>query len=161
MIAVSRLADRFGLRTLALAGMTLLTAATLPFALTGPDTSEVLLSVALFLRGAGLGAALVPVMTACYVGLPNSAIPRATSGVRIAQQVGGALGTAVLAVVLQHHLPTQPDPSGVAAAFGATFWWTLGFTVLAFIPAALLPTGRAEPEGGPEPEPSRAAPAPA
>jgi hypothetical protein len=29
--------------------------------------------------------------------------------------------------------------AAVADAFGATFWWTLGFTVLAVIPAALLP----------------------
>jgi EmrB/QacA subfamily drug resistance transporter len=157
MIVVSRLADRFGLRAIALAGMALLTAATVPYALAGPDTSEALLSVSLFFRGAGLGAALVPVMTACYVGLPDTAIPRATTGVRIFQQVGGALGTAVLAVVLQHHLTGASDPAGVADAFGATFWWTVGFTVLAFIPAALPPSGREE--SGPEP--ARAAPAPA
>jgi EmrB/QacA subfamily drug resistance transporter len=157
MLVVSRLADRVGLRAVALAGMALVTAATLPFALAGADTSEALLSVALFVRGAGLGAALVPVMAACYVGLPSAAIPRATSAVRIAQQIGGALGTAALAVVLQHHLPAQPDATGIADAFDATFWWTLGFSALAFIPAALLPTGREETG----PEPARAAPAPA
>jgi MFS family permease len=42
MIVVSRLADRFGLRAIALAGMALLTAATVPYALAGPDTSEAL-----------------------------------------------------------------------------------------------------------------------
>jgi EmrB/QacA subfamily drug resistance transporter len=157
MVVVSRIAERIGLRAVALAGMALVTLGTVPYALAGPDTSEALLSVALFVRGAGLGAALVPVMAACYVGLPSAAIPRATSGVRIAQQIGGALGTAVLAVVLQHHLPAQPDATGIADAFDATFWWTLGFSALAFIPAALLPTGREETG----PEPARAAPAPA
>jgi EmrB/QacA subfamily drug resistance transporter len=157
MVLVSRLADRVGLRTTAMAGIALVALATVPYALAGTGTSEALLGASLFLRGAGLGAALVPVMSAAYVGLPAAAIPRATSGVRIAQQVGGALGTAVLAAVLQNHLPAQPDPGAMAAAFGATFWWTVGFTALAFVPATLLPSGREERA----PERPQAAPAPA
>ncbi len=59
------------------------------------------------------------------------------------QQVGGAFGAAVLAVILAgqasaHHTGI----SGIATAFGHTFWWCLGFTVLAVVPALLLP-GRA------------------
>jgi hypothetical protein len=53
-------------------------------------------------RGAGLGALFVPATTSAYHGLRNEAIPRATSAVRIFQQVGGSFGTALLAVILQH-----------------------------------------------------------
>jgi EmrB/QacA subfamily drug resistance transporter len=138
MVIAGRLSVRFPPRPVALFGMALLTLATLPFA-AWPHASEALLSLALVVRGAGLGLALVPVMTASYIGLPDAAIPRATTGVRIFQQVGGALGTAILAVLLQHHLGGGSD---AADAFGATFWWSVGLTAVAFVPAATLP-GRA------------------
>ena len=79
----------------------------------GTDTSELALGAALVVRGAGLGAMIVPATTAAYHDLRNEdAIPRATSAVRIFQQVGGSLGTALLAVILQHQAanlaPTGP-----------------------------------------------------
>ena len=140
-IVAGRLIDRMKLggRVPALIGMTLLTVTTIPFVFAGPGTSEVLLSIAVALRGVGLGLALVPVTTAPYVGLPREAIPSATTGIRIFQQVGGALGTAILAVILQHSLPATPNPSGLAHAFDLTFAWVLGLTVLSFVPALLLP----------------------
>jgi hypothetical protein len=72
------------------------------------------------------------------------AIPRATSTVRIFQQVGGSFGTALLAVILQHQTAhvAGAGPAELATAFGHTFWWAVGFTALALIPALLLPRGR-------------------
>jgi predicted MFS family arabinose efflux permease len=140
-IVGGRLIDKMklGYRMPALIGMAVLTVTTVPFVFAGPHTSEVLLSIAIAIRGIGLGLALVPVTTALYVGLPREAVPSATTGVRIFQQIGGALGTAVLAVILQHSLPTTPSPSGLAHAFEITFAWVLGLTVLSFVPALLLP----------------------
>ena len=140
-IVGGRLIDKMklGYRMPALIGMALLTVTTVPFVFAGPHTSEVLLGIAITARGIGLGLALVPVTTALYVGLPREAVPSATTGVRIFQQIGGALGTAVLAVILQHSLPTTPSPSGLAHAFEITFAWVLGLTVLSFVPALLLP----------------------
>jgi EmrB/QacA subfamily drug resistance transporter len=129
-IVGGRLIDklRLGYRMPALIGMALLTVTTIPYVFAGPSTSELLLGVVVGLRGIGLGLALVPVMTALYVGLPPEAIPSATTGVRIFQQVGGALGTAVLAVILTH-----------SQSFQVTFGWVVGLTVLSFVPALLLP----------------------
>jgi hypothetical protein len=59
--------------------------------------------------------------------------------VRIYQQIGGALGTATLAVILQHAMHASPGPDGISHAFGTTFAWVLGLTVLSFVPALLLP----------------------
>ena len=42
---------------------------------------------------------------------------------------------------LQNSLPDTPSPSGLAHAFGITFAWVLGLTVLSFVPALLF-TGR-------------------
>ncbi len=139
-IIAGRLVDRMALghRMPALVGLGLLTVTTLPFVYAG-SASDVTLSVALGLRGIGLGMALVPVTTAVYAGLPREAIPSATTGVRIFQQIGGALGTAVLAVILAHSLTAGADPTGVGHAFEVTFAWVLGLTVLSFIPALLLP----------------------
>jgi EmrB/QacA subfamily drug resistance transporter len=125
-----RLIDRMklGYRMPALIGMGLLIVTTVPFVFAGSATSEVLLGIAVAIRGIGLGLALVPVTTALYVGLPPDAIPSATTGVRIFQQVGGALGTAVLAVILQN-----------SQSFQVTFTWVLGLTVLSVVPALLLP----------------------
>lgn len=65
------------------------------------DTSQLLLAGALVVSGFGMGATIVPVLASPYRGLSPSAIPRATSAIRIFQQLGGAFGGAVLAVVVQ------------------------------------------------------------
>ena len=56
---------------------------------------------------------------------------------RIFQQIGGSLGTALLAVILQQQLAAHPDD--LAGAFAHTFTWTLGLTAFAIFPALLLP----------------------
>jgi EmrB/QacA subfamily drug resistance transporter len=148
-----RLTDRIGPRPIVFVGMVLAVLGTLPYAQVGADTSQLLLGAALVVRGAGLGAVLVPAMTAAYHDLPTEAVPRATSAVRILQQVGASLGTAVLAVILQHQAAAA---GGLADAFGNTFWWAVGFTAVAFIPALLLPgaPARREIAGTPQPEPA-------
>jgi hypothetical protein len=45
------------------------------------------------------------------------------------------LGTVLLALILQHAASAQPGPT----AFGHTFSWVLGFSVVAIIPALALP----------------------
>ena len=56
--------DRFGSRVIALAGFAIVAAATVPFALAGPHTSQWLLAVWMVIRGFGLGAVTMPVMVA-------------------------------------------------------------------------------------------------
>ena len=140
-VLAGRLIDRLGVgaRIVALIGLALLAVTTIPFMAAGPGTSEVLLSVALTVRGIGLGMALVPTTSAVYQGLPPAAVPSATTGIRIFQQVGGALGTAVLAVILERSAAAAPGVDGLAHAFAITFAWVLGLTVLSFVPALLLP----------------------
>jgi EmrB/QacA subfamily drug resistance transporter len=140
-VGAGRLVDKMGfsVRPVALAGMILLAAATVPYIFTTAHTSEALLSAVLVIRGAGLGLALVPITTAAYIGLPHSAIPSATTGVRIYQQIGGALGTAILAVILQHAITTTHNPHLITHAYNVTFAWVLGLTALSFVPALLLP----------------------
>jgi hypothetical protein len=116
-----------------LAGMAIAAAGTVPFALAGAHTSELLLRLVLVLvvRGAGLTTANMALMAGAFTGLPRESVPDASSVTRIMQQVGGSFGTAVLAVILVGH------------SFQATFWWSVAFTALAVLPAAMLPAHRA------------------
>jgi MFS family permease len=140
-VRVGELTDRVGARPVVLAGIALTAIGTLPFALAGPDTSRLLLDAALVMRGAGLGAVIVPVMAAAYQGLPEKLIPHASSASRIVQQVGGAFGAAVLAIVLDSRIAGNAiaGGTGIVAAFDRAFWWSVGFAVLAFVPALLVP----------------------
>ena len=66
-----------------------------------------LLGAGLFLRGAGMGATLMPAMAAAYIALPPAAVARAASALEIVQRAGASIGIALLAVVLQHGLGTR------------------------------------------------------
>jgi EmrB/QacA subfamily drug resistance transporter len=145
LVTAGRLTDRIGPRPIVLVGLVVTALGTLTYTQVAADTSQLLLGAALVVSGAGMGATIVPVLASPYRGLATAAIPRATSAIRMFQQLGGAFGGAVLAVVLQRQLATPGaiDPAGRAAAFGVTFWWVLGCTLIAVLPALLLPRARA------------------
>jgi hypothetical protein len=56
----------------------------------------------------------------------------------VLQRLGGAIGTAVLAVVLQRAALHASTPAEHAAAFDAAYWWSLGIAVLTLIPCVVL-----------------------
>jgi EmrB/QacA subfamily drug resistance transporter len=143
LIVVSRLGDRIDTRAAILGGLALTTAALLVYTGVGAHTSIALLSAAGFVSGAGLGAAFVPAMAGAYAGLPREAVARATTSIRVIQQIGGSFGIAILAVVLERQTTAHgPDPADMATAYGNTFWWALAFIGLALVPALLLPRVR-------------------
>ena len=85
-------------------------------------------------------------------------MPRATSALNVLQRIGGSIGTALLAVVLQGQISDQLGARGGGdstlerlpaevrgawrprwpSAFAATFWWAVGMSVVALIPATIL-----------------------
>jgi EmrB/QacA subfamily drug resistance transporter len=138
---VGKLTDRLGPRPVSLAGIVLAGIGTVPFALATAHTSACWLAAALVVRGAGLGAATIALMAGAFQDLTRAEVPHASSATRIAQQVGGAFGAAVLVVILasQRAALTAAGPAAIAVAFGHTFWWCVGFTALAIIPALALP----------------------
>jgi EmrB/QacA subfamily drug resistance transporter len=144
---LGRLTDQLGPRPVILGCVLVTLLGTLPFAFAGPHTDEWLLAIALVVRGAGLSGIMLAVMTAAFHGLDPRQVPHASSATRIAQQVGGSFGAAVLAVILQRRLAG----AGAATAFPHTFRWAAGFTVVALIPALLLPTTRRSTAAQPAP----------
>ncbi|MFI5908127.1 MDR family MFS transporter [Dactylosporangium sp. NPDC051541] len=131
-----RLLERLSARAVALLGFVMVAAATVPFAFTDAHTPIWWLLVALFVRGLGLGVVFIPLMTVAFVGLEQSQVPHASIVTRIAQQIGGSVGVALLAVILA----SSADATGSAAkAFDITFWWTVGFTATAILLSFVLP----------------------
>jgi EmrB/QacA subfamily drug resistance transporter len=133
-----RLADRYGGGPIALVGVTVTALMTIPFGLVGTDTSIVELSFAMLVRGMGIGLAFMPAMTAAFASLKRPELSHATPQLNVLQRVGGSIGTAVLAVVLERSLAGVHTLSGAASAYGGAFWWSAAITALAIGPCVVL-----------------------
>jgi EmrB/QacA subfamily drug resistance transporter len=150
------LSDRRGPRYVAVFGMALLALGTFFYTSVTATSSYFFLGLALFVRGIGLGFGMMPVFAASYRNLTHQNVPKATSATNIIRQIGGSLGVAVFAVVLQTQIaqrfprtgaqleaglvtPTMNDLQRIAAAFGHSFWWSFGTCVIAIAPAFFLP----------------------
>jgi MFS family permease len=130
-----RLVERFGARAVTITCFLLVAITTIPFALADTKTSLWYLGAVLFVRGIGLGAVFIPVMSVAFIDLPRSDMPNASAITRIVQQVGGAFGTALVAVVLAGAI-TSSNPSH---GFDVAFWWTIAMTIAAALVGVLLP----------------------
>jgi EmrB/QacA subfamily drug resistance transporter len=138
MPLAGKLSDRLGGGPLALFGVIVTTLATVPFGLIGAHTSVFGLSVAMFVRGTGIGFAFMPAMAAAFAALDRSELAHATPQMNVLQRVGGSIGTAVVAVVLQRALIGTHSVSAAASAYGTAFWWSAGLTALAIVPCVIL-----------------------
>ena len=149
-----RLTDRFGGGPIALFGVCVCALATIPFGLIGAHTSIAWLSVAMLVRGVGIGFAFMPAMAAAFAALDRSELSDATPQLNVLQRVGGSIGTAVLAVVLQRALVGAHSPADAASAYGTAFWAAAALTALAIVPCIILTRAertarRARAAGGP------------
>lgn len=166
MPIAGKLTDEIGPGKIVLGGLSLLLLGMLGFTQVGADTSFWFLGGSQFLMGLGMGAAMMPAMSAAYQTLQHQQIARATTALNIIQRVGGSIGTAFLSVVLTHQLSSRLPGAGeeglgaarsippaareavtpkIAEAFGHTFWFGAGVLLLAFIPALLLPRRKPQP----------------
>jgi MFS family permease len=153
MPLAGKLTDRHGAGSVVRVGVVLVLLGTLPFAFVGGDMPGAVLVLGLFLRGAGMGATLMPAMAAAYQVLPQAAVARAASALEIVQRAGATLGIALLAAILQHGLATRgfhgdldDAPADLATPAAAhTFTWALVLTAVTLVPAFLL-TRRREPQ---------------
>ena len=132
------LTDKIGGGRVTLFGLAVLTVSSIPLAMLEPGTSLASIGGVLFVRGIGVGATMMPAMAAAYAVLDHAAVPRATSALNVIQRVGGSIGTALLAVVLQHQLAGAHTRAAVAHGFGHAFWWAIALTAVAALPALVL-----------------------
>ncbi len=133
-----RLTERFGAGRVAVVGVSLLCISTVPFGFIGADTSILAISAVLALRGVGIGLSFMPTMTAAFASLRTDQLSDATPPMNVLQRLGGAIGTALLAVVLQRASAGAHTPAELAHAFDVAYWWSLGIAVLSLAPCLVL-----------------------
>jgi EmrB/QacA subfamily drug resistance transporter len=169
MPLAGRLTDTIGARIVVSVGTVVALLGTLAYTQVGPHTSYLFLAGALLVIGIGLGSTIMPSMAAAFQALTREETPRGTSALNAIQRIAGAIGTALLAIILQRVIASNvPDFGGgiqglgalsrrpdatplLADAFGTTFWVAAGLTAAARVPALFLP--QVSPKG----EESRAA----
>jgi MFS family permease len=151
------LTDQIGAPIVVSVGIMLATLGTLAYTQVGAETSYLYLAPALLVVGLGIRSTIVPTMAAAFQTLAHEEIPRATSALNAIQRIAGAIGTALLAIILQRAISANiPDFQGgiqgiaslsdqphttplLAEAFGTTFWVAVGLIAAAIVPALLLP----------------------
>jgi EmrB/QacA subfamily drug resistance transporter len=138
MPIAGKLSDRYGGGPLTLVGVAITAFLTIPFGLISAHSSIPGLSVAMFFRGMGIGFGFMPAMTAAFASLERSELSDASPQLNVLQRVGGSLGTAVLAVVLQRALVGAHTTGAMAHAYGIAFWASAGLAAFGFIPCILL-----------------------
>ena len=132
---------RFGAGLTSLCGGFVLVLGTLPFLFVGAETPYAPIAISMIVRGIGVGLAIMPAMTAAFSSLAKDQINDASPQLNVLQRVGGSLGTAVIAVVLQSKLVSlgsHPTAAATASAFAQTYVWVVVLSLLALIPAAFL-----------------------
>jgi EmrB/QacA subfamily drug resistance transporter len=173
-----RLTDRIGGGPIVLFGMLVITGATIAMTAWGAHTSYWTTSINLFVRGIGFGCAFMPAMAAAFATISRQEVPRATTALNVLQRLGGSIGTALLAVVLEGRIKAALPSGGVigggtvkplppalrerlavplAHAFTSTFWWAVGLTAIAVAPAVVLAFTARRRAAAPAPEAVHAA----
>ena len=98
------LADKIGPGKIVLVGIAVITAGMAMFTLIGADTSYVYILSALFIMGLGMGATMMPIMTAALATLTAHNVARGSTLLNITQQVAASIGTALFSVILTNEL---------------------------------------------------------
>ncbi|MFS4104568.1 MDR family MFS transporter [Streptomyces sp. PD-S100-1] len=139
-VLVNRTIDAVAPRTLVITGVILVLAGTVPFTRLDHGLPDFAIVLALLVRGFGMAMISAPVMNIVYGSIAPEQIARASGALNMLNTVGGSLGTAALAVVLQDRLDAH---RGVPAAFADTFWWVAALGLLAAAGTTRLPRTRA------------------
>lgn len=118
-----RLTDRYGGGRVAAVGLALTAAVTIPLALLAPNANLVVVEALQIPRGIGLAMAGAPVIAAAMATVARHQLADASAQISIISRVGGALGSALLVVILTNNLPHGASGAATAGAFHTTFWW--------------------------------------
>jgi EmrB/QacA subfamily drug resistance transporter len=162
------LADKIGPGKIVMTGIAVVTTGMAMFTQVGVDTSYTFLLGALFVMGLGMGATMMPIMTAALQTLTDHNLARGSTLMNIVQQVAASIGTALFSVLLTNGfkespevqqlqgalatgggIESLPDPSIVPAAiadmadaFGGTFLVATILVGVCLVPTAMLPRSR-------------------
>lgn len=136
---VGKLTDKLGARNVVLVSLTLAIAGTIPFVFFTYTSSLIVISVALFIRGIGIGGVTMPMMTDAYTGMVKQEIAQASVGTRLVQNIGGAFGSAVLATVVSLNVQGKTSTIPImTTAYHDGFMLALFLSLVMLIPSLFL-----------------------
>jgi EmrB/QacA subfamily drug resistance transporter len=142
------LVTRFGVKTILAIGMALTTLGILWFTQVDVGGSYAYNLVPGFvLAGIGLGFSFVPVSIAALMGVRPDEAGVASGLINTSQQIGGALGVAILLTVALHRTDTlasqgQDAVHAITGGFQYAFWAGAGLAFIGFVATLVLIGGR-------------------
>ncbi|TMK56467.1 MAG: MFS transporter [Actinobacteria bacterium] len=151
----SGLVTKVGFKPILAAGMVFIAIGLLWFSQISPDGTFLadILGPSLF-AAVGLGFAFVPVTIAAVSGVEDREQGLASGLINTSQQVGGALGLAILAAIANSEIGDSRDPAVLTDGFSSAFLVGAGFAILGLVATLLLirnADSRAHVELGAEP----------
>jgi EmrB/QacA subfamily drug resistance transporter len=151
----SGLVTKVGFKPILATGMVLIATGLAWFSQISPDGTFLadILGPSL-LAAVGLGFAFVPVTIAAVSGVDDREQGLASGLINTSQQVGGALGLAILAAIANSEIGTSRDPAVLTDGFSSAFLVGSGFAVLGLLATLFLirnADSRAHVELGSEP----------
>jgi MFS family permease len=135
----AQLVTRVGVKPVLVTGMTLLTAGLVFFTQVSVGGSYVAdLLPGFLLIGVGLGFSFVPVSIAALAGVTSKDAGLASGLINTSQQIGGAVGLAILTTIATTHadnlLAEGEDPAhAFTSGYSLAFWAGAGFAVISII----------------------------
>jgi MFS family permease len=138
MLTAAAMTARLGRQILAL-GAAVVAGGCLLLASTAAAASSAALLPGLAVTGFGIGMVLVPLSSTVLRGVDPQHAGAASGVLSTAQQVGGALGVAVVGVVFYHVLGAGAFAGAFTSAFTASLFALAGLTVLTAALIQLLP----------------------
>jgi len=139
MFLSGRVTERLGAGRTSLIGGLILALATVPFILISATTPFTVIGAAMLVRGIGIGLSIMPAMTAAFSVLSREQVNDASPQLTVLQRVGGSLGTAIIAVVLQGQIQHAAHTrAALASGFASTYWWVMAVTLLSLLPTLML-----------------------
>jgi EmrB/QacA subfamily drug resistance transporter len=138
------LVTRLGVKPVLASGMALLGLGLVYFTYVSVDGTYFNdLFVGFLLIGVGLGFSFVPVSIAALAGVGNREAGLASGLINTSQQIGGALGLAILTTVATTRTDRllaagEPRPEAIVSGFSLAFWVAAGFAVVGLLATLVL-----------------------
>ncbi len=158
------LVDKIGPGKIVLIGAATVTLGMAMFTQVDDGTGKFYIMASLFVMGLGMGATMMPIMTAALATLREHTVARGSTMMNIIQQVASSVGAAIFSVIFTNHIKNN---SGAGEAYGmrmagekevpqdllhqlsgsyqSTFWVAVVLTALVLIPAFFLPRKKVAP----------------
>ena len=145
-----RLVERFGVRPLIVTGLSMVAVSNIWLSQLGTDSTYLAhLLGPMLLTGVGAGLGFMPLTVAALSGVEPEHAGSASGLLQMSQQLGGALGLAVLVTVYA----SQTVPGQVVTGMSASFDTATGFVLVAIVVAAVF-LGRPRSDAEVEPAPA-------